>query len=186
LFFATLSRTPFAKQYGFTLVILLCPATIFDNMAVARAALIGALVAAGLASTLAFSAQPAAPIACRAATSCRMAATKKGGEEPAAASIRLDGMGLAPWTAQALFTMAAEPLSQGWKRHDSAVLGLMVFSPEAQLLKENAARAASLRSKMRKRIRRTRSQLADMTATLVRGVEGYDQDGGEGVLEHSM
>ena len=39
---------------------------------------------------------------------------------------------LCPWTLQALFAMAREPLSEGWERHDSAVLSLMIFSPEVR------------------------------------------------------
>ena len=44
---------------------------------------------------------------------------------------------LSPWTIQALSQMAEEPVAEGWKRHDDALLGLMVFSPEVR----NAAAA---------------------------------------------
>ena len=157
-------------------------------------------------------------------TSCSM--TKQPAEREAR-SIAIESS-LSPWTIQALSVMAEEPVAEGWKRHDDALLGLMVFSPEVRnaaaaemmfcllvfvvlrrwkdqalmrvvlryitracdtrvgdlawpawqvrFLKENAARADAMRAKMRRRLRRTKSQLEDLTATLARDLADKNDD----------
>ena len=69
-----------------------------------------------------------------------------------------------------------QSLADGWYRHDQAMLSMMIMSPEAKAMKENAERAAYLRERLRRRMQRTKAALSNLSQLKGAGEQFFDEE----------